>query len=241
MRIWVTRPEPDATATATALASAGHEAWVRPLLRTRLLPIAMQDLEAARAIVVTSRNGVRALTAARPTAACQSLPVFAVGKATATLLREAGFRTVVAGRGTAADLIGVILANWPSSAGPLLYLAGEVVSVDVARVLGGHGHTVVRRTAYAIEPEPAAEAIDAPSLAEARLDAVLLMSVETARAYGRLVDRRELAPAASGLLHACLSEGVRAALTASSVNLTMVKTVVAAAPSLNGILQVLAV
>ncbi len=64
------------------------------------------DLDAAQALIVTSRNALRALSAHRHLDKARKLPLFAVGEATAAAARELGFAEVTPGPGTGAGLAG---------------------------------------------------------------------------------------------------------------------------------------
>ena len=92
MRVLVTRPEPAASATATALAALGHDTVVTPLLAPALRPWTA-PATLPQALLVTSANTVRHGGDALRN--YQALPVFAVGAATATALRAAGFEPIV--------------------------------------------------------------------------------------------------------------------------------------------------
>ena len=61
MHVLVTRPEPDAAELKAALEVLGHEVSLEPLLAISSLPIEPTVFEGARGVIVTSRNGLRAL------------------------------------------------------------------------------------------------------------------------------------------------------------------------------------
>lgn len=115
LRVWVTRAQPGAQATAERLAAMGHDAVVAPLLEVRACE-AQVELDGVAALAFTSANGVRAFAGL-----CEdrSLPVYAVGEATAHAARQAGFSQVHSADGDvvalgeligAASLKGAVLA-----------------------------------------------------------------------------------------------------------------------------------
>src|SRR5690606_34319874 len=61
MRVLVTRPEPDARQEADALRARGYEPVLAPLLDIEFLKGVSLDLDGAQAVVITSRNALRAL------------------------------------------------------------------------------------------------------------------------------------------------------------------------------------
>ena len=110
MRLLVTRPEPDATRQAELLAARGHEPVLAPLLAIESATNVPIELDGAQALIVTSRNALRALASHRDVAALLQLPLFAVGEATAKAATELGFTTVIA----AINLPGTLLV-WQRS------------------------------------------------------------------------------------------------------------------------------
>ena len=97
MRILVTRPEPDAQAQAETLAARGHEAVLAPLLIVETIPRAALGLDGAQAVIVTSRNTLRALAGHAEREQAFRLPLFAVGEASALKAMKVGFADVTAG------------------------------------------------------------------------------------------------------------------------------------------------
>ena len=91
MRLLVTRPEPDAGREAEALAARGHEAVIAPLLVIEFAEDAPLDFAGVQALIVTSRNALRAIASRRELAEARKLPLFAVGEATARAARDVGF------------------------------------------------------------------------------------------------------------------------------------------------------
>ena len=133
MRLLVTRPEPDATRQAERLAARGHEPVLAPLLAIESAIDATLELEGAQALIVTSRNALRALATHRDLAASLQLPLFAVGEATARAAAELGFAKVTAGPGTGAELSRRIADALDPNTGVLVHLAGETVAFDRRR------------------------------------------------------------------------------------------------------------
>lgn len=128
-KVWITRAQPGADATAARLRALGREAFVAPLLAVRILPEVEISLAGVGALAFTSGNGVRAFAKA-----CleRSLPVFAVGAATAETAREAGFGEVRSADGDVSDLAEAIAAHRESIGGHVLHpgaaeLAGDLV------------------------------------------------------------------------------------------------------------------
>ena len=78
MRLFVTRPEPDATREADTLSALGHEPVRAALLEIEFLEDVPLNLEGAQATVITSRNALRALGPHPERERAVELPLFEV-------------------------------------------------------------------------------------------------------------------------------------------------------------------
>ena len=213
MRILVTRPEPDASRQAEQLAARGHAAVLAPLLAIEPVADAPLQLEGAQALLVTSRNALRALAAHRELAEALTLPVFAVGEATARAAQGLGFADVTAGPGTGAALAKLVSEELQPEHGALVHLAGETLAFDLKVALASRGFVLRRPVLYRAVPtaELPAEAL---SLLDAgKLDGAILMSPRTAGIFAELLSRQDAVTQARSVVCYCLSEAVAEALT----------------------------
>jgi uroporphyrinogen-III synthase len=234
MRVLVTRPEPDATRQAERLAARGHEPVLAPLLAIETATDVPLELEGAQALIVTSRNALRALATHRDLAASLQLPLFAVGEATAKVAAELGFSKVTSGPGTGAELSRLIADTLRPNAGALVHLSGETVAFDLKSALQAKGFTlrqpVLYRAVLATRlPESALSLLNA-----GKLDGVILMSPRTAAIFAALVVRHEALTQAARLDCYCLSAAV-----AQAVEPLKARAIVAVRPSEEDILALL--
>lgn len=213
MRVLVTRPEFDARREAEALAAHGHEPVLAPLLRIEFLPGVELNLDGAQALVITSRNALRALAAHEALDRALALPLFAVGEATAREARQLGFSEVTIGPGTAAGLLPLIRQEVHPEKGALVYVSAEAVAYDLKPVLEDEGFTVRRAVLYRSHPAPALPDEVVAVLAAGEVSGVILLSPRTARTFARLAERQGLVTQAKGLVCYCLSEAVAEAVT----------------------------
>jgi len=198
-RVWITRARPGAEATAARLSAFGFDPLIDPLLEVRDLPWP-PDLAGVGALAFTSRNGVAAFARASRE---RSLPVFAVGDATADVAAEAGFTHVESARGDVADLAALIVERRP--AGAVLHPAAAEPAGDLVSPLLRAGIEARSVAVY----ETVARAPDAATLdALDDLAAVLLHSPKAARALAAVLEARP-APVLRAL---CLSPAVAAPL-----------------------------
>ena len=227
MRLWVTRPRPDAEALARLLAERGHETVIEPLLDLVWMPAtAPFSAVGVQAVIATSRNAIRGLAALRADGAgvgkaapatiaeLSGLPLFAVGPGTASEARAAGWTSVVEGPGRACDLAALVSAECEATDGALLVLRGREIAFDLASELVRAGFDVREETLYATVPGDAPSNVLAAEIRAGRVDGVILLSPKTAALYGERMVERGLADAALRLRHYCLSPAVAAELRA---------------------------
>ncbi len=216
-RFLILRAEEEARQSAAALAELGHEAIVAPIVTWRPTRQAIV-LGAARALIATSARALRSLyqdDAAR----LASLPLFAVGEATARAARTAGFQNVIIGGGHAEALIDSI-RRLHSPSEPLLYLAGEPRRPAVETALVAAGFKLAVQVVYRMQQADILPEEARRILADGTVNAVLHYSAETAALFVRLTQAAGLAVEAGRLTHFALSDAVgqeMASLSAAQV------------------------
>lgn len=166
----VLRPEPGNAATAARIEALGRAAIRLPLFAVR--PLAWEAPYPADhdAILLTSANTLR--HGGLGLAALRHLPAFAVGEATATAARAAGFDVVATGARDGAALVDLAQGQARKR---LLLLGGRERTLDVG------GAVTAAIAVYASEPLPVA----ADRLAA--LDGAIAL-LHSARAARRLAD-----------------------------------------------------
>jgi uroporphyrinogen-III synthase len=211
MRLLVTRPEPDASRTAAALRARGHAVDIAPMMA--IVPAAQPSaLPKPAAIVVTSRNAVRAIDDWPAAKQWRTLPLFAVGTATAELARAGGFADVRVANGNAGELVDLIRRTFDPARGTMLYAAGHDRSADLAAMLPGYAIATIeayRGVAATALPAPVADAIRAGAYG-----AALFFSRRTAAIFSGLVSVNALEAAMRQIVFLALSAAVGEPLNA---------------------------
>jgi uroporphyrinogen-III synthase len=202
VRLLLTRPEPDAQRTAAALHARGHQVVIAPLLRIE----AQIDVQIGEgpwgAILVTSANAGPAVAFHERAPRLRTLPVFAVGRRSAQTMAAAGFSDVKHADGDVSDLVAFVAAQLTPAA-PLLYLAGEERSGDLAGELRGRGFAVETAVVYLAIATPYLP----PEASELLADqsGVLHFSRRSAEAFLDAAQAMNLLAAALRPIHYCLS------------------------------------
>jgi uroporphyrinogen-III synthase len=211
VRLLLTRPEPDTQRTAAALRAQGHDVIAAPLLRIEPAADAQIGAGPWAAILITSANAAHAVAAHARGTPLRALPVFAVGRRSAEAMAAAGFADVTSADGNVSDLAQLVAARMQPAA-PLLYLAGEDRSGDLAGDLRAHGFAVetvaIYRTIAATSLPPSA----AQALASG-IDGVLHFSRRSAEVFVEAARAAGVLESALQATHFCLSAPIAAPLT----------------------------
>jgi len=211
MQLLVTRPLPDALETAKRLKDLGHEALVQPLLRIVFAP-APRELATPAALLITSRNALRAVLTWPQAALWRDVPLFAVGKATAREATAAGFTDVRTGGGDAAALADAVKESLSPELGTLLYPAARHRTGGLSEALSAAGYTVTIVESYRAEAATQFDATVKRALIQQTLDGVLLYSPRTAEAFRTAVTKAGLLDRVTGLTFYALSAQIGGAL-----------------------------
>lgn len=209
MRILVTRPGEEREALAERLGALGHQPLLEPLLQIRYRDGPPLDPKGVQAILLTSRNGARALAKRMDR---RDLPVLAVGDSTAEAARALGFATVVSAGGNVDDLARLVQARLRADAGTLLHPAASIVAGDLAGQLGAAGFQVRREVLYEAVPATGLSADCVAALGQGHLDAALFFSPRTGTTFVRLARSAQLEPAFRRMVALALSPAVKAAV-----------------------------
>lgn len=212
MRVLVTRPEPDARGEADALRARGYEPVLAPLLEIEFLKGVPLDLDGAQAVVITSRNALRALADHPQREEVAALPLFAVGEATAWAGRQFGFSEVTIGPGTGAGLPPIIRREVHPEKGPLVHIGAEKVAFDLQGALEEDGFELRRVVLYRSHPVETLPDAVVGDLASGEISRVLLLSPRTARTFARLAQHHGVVTETKGLVCYCLSKAIAEAV-----------------------------
>lgn len=185
--VLVTRPEAQARETAQRLAALGWTPLPASALAIVGRTLRMPARARPQALLLTSGNAVAALPAA-----LHAVPLLAVGDATATRARAAGFVQVASAGRDAVALARLAVQRCAPGAGALWVVCGEGQGAGLAATLRAAGFRVVRRVAYASRPLPGLAAAPRTALARRQVVAALFFSPASAAAFTAAVRREGL-------------------------------------------------
>lgn len=207
MRVLVTRPKLSAARTAERLISMGHEPVLLPLSEAVHYPRMAEEalLLPHAALAVTSAEALRAVAAPEIRSAIDlGKPLFAVGDATATAARSAGFGEVHAGAGDGQDLADLIAGSIVDLGNGILYLAGRPRARTFEERLEALGLPLRIAEVYEMAPVEYQPADLADIFLTSRPDAVLLYSRENTQRFFDLA--APYAGALADIMILCMSD-----------------------------------
>lgn len=191
----ITRPLEDAQKLASELQAKGYVPYLVPMLDIRPIRESVPELEEAilqhtpQLICATSRHAVRMLAQQD---AGRSVPLVAVGTATANEAKALGFGMATDAGGNAQALTEHVIRNYDPARGSLLYTRGADVNMDIATVLRSKGFAVTEVVTYKAEFTESLPQDYVQALKAGEVDAVMFFSRRSAQNYVRLVREEAL-------------------------------------------------
>lgn len=210
LRVLVTRPSPDALPLAADLQRRGFDVLLQPLLRIELEDGPPPDLAGVQALLFTSANGVRAFCRRSE---ARTLPVYAVGDATAAAARAERFLSVASAAGNVDDLAGLVGDRLDPAAGRLLHIAGSAMAGDLSGALAASGFRVDRVVLYSAHHTEALDPSIHSAIAAGAVDAAMFFSPRSAASFVSLVQDAALTGDCGHIRAFGLSDAVAMALS----------------------------
>ena len=149
MHILFTRPLEDCHEIILKFQTLGHNVSHLPLISIQGLKHENLNYSDFKAIIFTSSNAIKFLDVKNID---KKIICFCVGSATEKKARTAGFQNVFAAEGNVNNLKELILQNFNLSEGRLLYVSGEVVSINLDKHLLSEGYNIERVINYRANP-----------------------------------------------------------------------------------------
>ena len=147
MHILLTRPLEDCSEMIVKFKSLGHQVSHLPLVSIEKVVHKKINFQEYGGLIFTSANAVKFLNHEEIS---KTIQCFCVGEVTEKKARNHGFQNTIAAEGNVSNLKELILQNYDLSDGPLLYLSGETISVDLDQQLLNEGYSVKRIINYRV-------------------------------------------------------------------------------------------
>ena len=148
MHILFTRPLEDCKEIMVKFQLLGHEVSHMPLIYVEKKNYDEINFKSFKAIIFTSSNAIKFLNLKKID---KKINCFCVGNATEKKARNSGFQNTFSAEGNVNNLKELILQNFNSSDGKLLYVSGELVSNELDKKLISEGYDVKRVVNYTVK------------------------------------------------------------------------------------------
>ena len=145
MHILLTRPLEDCSEMIIKFKSLGNKVSYLPLLNIEKINYDEINFSDIKGIIFTSANAVKFLDIKKIN---KKLQCFCVGNATEKKARDAGFQNVIAAEGNVENLKELILQNFDQKDGKIIYVSGEIISIDLDQQLSKEGYDIKRIINY---------------------------------------------------------------------------------------------
>jgi len=149
MHILLTRPLEDSNEMILKFQKLGNIVSHLPLISVESKNFEKINFDNFKGIIFTSANAIKFLDTKNIN---KKIHCFCVGNATEKKARNIGFQNVFSAEGNVNNLKEIILQNFNSTDGKLLYLSGEVISYNLDEQLIKSGYNVKRIINYTVKP-----------------------------------------------------------------------------------------
>ncbi len=145
MHILLTRPLEDCSEMIIKFKSLGHQVSHLPLLNIDKVDYEKINFSEFNGIIFTSANAVKFLDLKQID---KKILCFCVGSITEKRARSVGFQNVITAEGNVENLKELVLQNFNQKDGKLIYVSGEIISVDLDQQLIREGYNIKRIVNY---------------------------------------------------------------------------------------------
>ena len=147
MHILLTRPLKDCSEMILKFKSLGHQVSHLPLLNIEKMNYEEIKFLDYGGIIFTSTNAIKFLDLDKLD---KNITCFCVGGVTEKKARTVGFQNTISAEGNVSNLKELILQNYEIKDKPLLYISGEIISVDLDKQLLNEGYNIKRIINYRV-------------------------------------------------------------------------------------------
>jgi len=145
MHILFTRPLEDSSEMILKFQKLGHKVSHLPLLKIEEVNNGEINFSEYQGIIFTSANAIKFLDIKKID---KKILCFCVGNSTEKKARSRGFQNVITAEGNVRNLKELILRNFNQKDGKLLYVSGEIVSIDLSQQLEKEGYKIKKIINY---------------------------------------------------------------------------------------------
>ena len=149
MHILFTRSLEDSKDLILRFNELGHKVSYMPVIEIEKVDHDLINFNDFKGLIFTSANSLKFINSKEVD---KNIFCFCVGSATEKKALSLGFQNVISAEGNVRNLKEIILRNFNSNVGKILYLSGELISKDLDKELNLLGYDIKRIINYTAKP-----------------------------------------------------------------------------------------
>ena len=149
MHILFTRSLEDSKDLILRFNELGHKVSYMPVIQIKKVDHDVINFNDFKGLIFTSANSLKFINSKEVD---KKIFCFCVGSATEKKALSLGFQNVISAEGNVRNLKEIILRNFNSNVGKILYLSGELISKDLDKELNLLGYDIKRIINYTANP-----------------------------------------------------------------------------------------
>ena len=189
MHILLTRPLEDSQELILRFKSLGHQVSHLPVINIEKEDYDEPNYNEFKGIIFTSSNAVKNLDVSKID---KKIICFCVGEATEKNVKEKGFQNIFTASGNVSNLKEIILQNFDTKIGSLIYVSGELISYQLDKELKKEGYLIKRIINYKINSNENISDEFITKLKSTVPEIVFVYSENSARSYLNLLKKYNL-------------------------------------------------
>ena len=203
MHILFTRPLEDSEELILKFSDLGHKVSHMPVIRIEKIQHEKINFIEYKAIIFTSANALKFLDTKFID---KKIICFCVGSSTEKKALSLGFQNVITAEGNVRTLKELILQNFNSSDGKMLYISWEIISNDLDKNLISMGYNIKRVINYTSKPNHQLDETFIEKLRSNMPDIVYVYSQNSALSFLKLINNYKLTDFWMNTNLMCISE-----------------------------------
>ena len=189
MHILFTRPLEDSEELILKFRDLGHKVSHMPVIQIEKVEHEKINFLDYKAIIFTSANALKFLDTKLID---KKIICFCVGISTEKKALSLGFQNVIPAEGNVRTLKELILQNFNSSDGKMLYVSGEIISSELDKNLESLGYNIKRVINYTSKPNHQLDETFIEKLKSSMPDIVYVYSQNSALSFLKLINNYKL-------------------------------------------------
>ena len=209
MHILFTRSLEDSKDLILRFNELGHKVSYMPVIEIKKVDHDVINFNDFKGLIFTSANSLKFINSKEVD---KNIFCFCVGSATEKKALSLGFQNVISAEGNVRNLKEIILRNFNSNVGKILYLSGELISKDLDKELNLLGYDIKRIINYTANPIREIDQKFLENLKSSVPDIIYVYSQNSALSLLNLINKYNLNDVWMNTNLMCMSEKISSVL-----------------------------